>query len=85
MFAKTGIPPRIARQIFTHKEAQVLRIWMRTNPIDDQSNFHVPIAQLQSTVVAMMGGKQKLTDFLIFRENDGDIDSLLAGNDWGDA
>jgi hypothetical protein len=38
---------------------------------------------LQATVAGMMGGKSKLTDYLIYAETGNDIDSILASNDWG--
>jgi hypothetical protein len=81
LFIRTGLPPRIAKRILTHKEAVELRLWVQTNPIDDQSNHHLPVASLQSTVANIMGGNAKITDYLIFNADRGnDIDAILRDN-----
>jgi len=75
---RTGLPPRVAKRILTHREYLELRLWVQGNPIDDQSNHHIPIASLQSSMVNMMGNKSKVTDFLIFNQDKPqDIEALL--------
>jgi hypothetical protein len=58
-------------------------LWAKHNPIDDQSNHHIPIAHLHATVAGFGGSSKKITDFLIFGEPANDFDSILASNDWG--
>jgi hypothetical protein len=74
----------VAKRILTSREASELKAYHARNPIDDQSNHHVPIAYLQSQVANLAGGKRKLKDFLIFRPraDDDDIDSQLLSGGW---
>jgi hypothetical protein len=74
----------VAKQILTSREASELKAYVARNPIDDQSNHHVPIAYLHSQVANLAGGKHNLRDFLIFRpkSDDDDIDSQLISGKW---
>ena len=64
---------------------------MRSHPIDDQSNHHLPIASLQATVANIMGGNRRVSDFLIFGDrgsgeggggSDSEIEAILRANDF---
>lgn len=79
---KVAWPPRVLKQRFTAAEAIALREYIRTQPIDDQSNHHVPMAQLAMIVSNMMGGHTKLKDFLLFRERMSDVDAELLSGGW---
>jgi hypothetical protein len=74
----------VAKRILTSREAEELKAYVARNPIDDQSNHHVPIAYLHSQVANIVGGRHKLQDFLIFRPkaDDGDIDSQILNGNW---
>jgi hypothetical protein len=74
----------VAKQILTSRDATDLKAYVARNPIDDQSNHHVPIAYLHSQVANLAGGKHNLRDFLIFRKpsEDDDIDSQLISGRW---
>lgn len=74
----------MAKQILTSRDASELKAYVARNPIDDQSNHHVPIAYLHSQVANLAGGKSRLRDFLIFRpkSDDDDIDAQLLSGGW---
>jgi hypothetical protein len=74
----------VAKQILTSREASELKAYVARNPIDDQSNHHVPIAHLHAQVANLAGGNRQLKDYLIFRPKleDADIDSQLIGGNW---
>lgn len=84
MFIRTGLPPRVAKKLLTSREASELKAYVARNPIDDQSNHHLPVAYLHAQVANLAGGKRTLRDFLIFRSKaeDGDIDGQLIAGDW---
>lgn len=90
MFFKTGIPPRKAKAMFTSREVAEMFAYCERNPIDDQSNFHLPLASLQASFHNANRGdgskEAKLRDFLLFRERDeedgGDIEADLLGDGW---
>ncbi len=62
--------------------------YVRRNPIDDQSNFHYPMAALHATLVNLKqdptAPKRKMREFLLFRdpEQDDDIESDILNGDW---
>lgn len=77
--------------------ADELRNWKLFHaecPLDDQSNYHLPIAYLQSTLFNVNRGQyvpaRSLNDFRLFRartedeegEEDSDIDAQLLGSNW---
>ncbi len=78
------------------REIAELRYYLKHHPIDDQANFHVPIASLQATVQNLMGGKAKMIDNLLYREREDEADDdevdedglaavdrlLLSGKGW---
>lgn len=79
--------------MLTAREAAEFMQYVEHNPIDDQSNFHVPNALLCSLTANInrdvkRGKTFNLTDFLVFRDrpeekNDlSDIDRQLLGGGW---
>ena len=73
----------MAKRILTSTEAREFAAYCARYPIDDESNSHVPIASLQSQVAGMMGGKAKLSDYLVFRPREEvPLDSQLVSKDW---
>lgn len=69
--------------MLTAKEAREFLLYCAHNPIDDQSNHHLPLASLQSTVSNMMGGKTKLQDFLLFKpKEEPSLEDQIAYGDW---
>lgn len=88
MFFKTGIPPRVAKFMFTSREVAEMFAYCERNPIDDQSNFHLPIAGFQALYVnanRAQGAKEvSLRDFLLFREKkeEDDIEADLLSDKW---
>lgn len=64
-------------------------LYVSDNPIDDQSNFHVPLAQLTALHANINRTKNakpfKLTDFMLFRKQEeqvSDIEQQLLSGDW---
>ena len=55
-------------------------------PIDDESNFHFPVAQLEATMINLQRaqGSQpvSLFDRLIFGKPEVDIEEQLANDNW---
>lgn len=72
----------------TEEEYRNWKLFHEDNPLDDQSNFHVPPAQLAklyaSAHLAKGAVPPKIADFLLFRkaEDESDIDALLLGGGW---
>jgi hypothetical protein len=76
----------------THMSNREFRFWRRyisQHPIDDQSNFHAPQAQLAALFVNSRRKEgtaaRRLSDFLLFRpaeEEEDDIDAQLMGGKW---
>lgn len=67
-------------------DTEEFTLWCRyfkRQPFDDQSNHHMPIANLHAGMVGMMGSKANLVDFLIFRKRENsDEESLLMNGNW---
>lgn len=73
-----GWPVDWLKQMISAEEFDLWCKYYRHHPFDDQSNHHVPIASLQTTVANLAGNKAKLTDFLVFRKRDDDKPDLDA-------
>jgi hypothetical protein len=83
LFVRTGLTPRVAKRILTAREAKEFATYCARYPIDDESNHHIPVANLHTTVANMMGGKTKITDHLVFRKRgETDLDEMLLSGDW---
>jgi hypothetical protein len=82
------MPPRVAKAYFTGREVAEMFAYCERNPIDDQSNFHLPIAGFQALYVnanRAQGSKEvSLRDFLLFRERseENDIENDLLSDKW---
>lgn len=76
--------PRLAKRMMTAREARDFAAYCERYPIDDESNYHVPTANLHATVANMTGGQGKtLADYLVFKpRGDGDIEEQLLGGGW---
>jgi len=62
------------------RETREFFAYCATNPIDDQSNFHLPIAQLEATLRNVNGSEPQVSfkDCLLFnRDAGGDLESDL--------
>jgi hypothetical protein len=85
---RTGLPPRTAKQMLTAREAEDFKRYCARYPIDDESNFHAPMAQLTAMYanVNRASGSKPATipEFLLFREQEpeADIDEQLLTGDW---
>ena len=65
------------------RETREFFAYCATNPIDDQSNFHFPIAQLEATLRNVNGAEPQASfkDCLLFNRDDGsDLESDLINN-----
>jgi cytidylate kinase len=89
LFARTGLTPREAKQKLTAREVSEFLIFSSLYPIDDRSNFQMPIAHLHASVLnTNMDTTKKrpyaMRDLLIFKPKDdeGHIDDLLTSEDW---
>lgn len=84
LFVRTGVPPRVAKRRLTVREAREFFAYCEAFPIDDQSNHHMPIAFLHSTVRNMMGGKATIRDCMLFadKQEGQDVESQLLGGNW---
>lgn len=55
------------------REEREFLAYCSTNPIDDQSNYHLPIAHMHATLFNINRGKNSkakgLGDFMLFRED----------------
>jgi hypothetical protein len=74
--------------MFTPREVAEMFAYCERNPIDDQSNFHLPLASLHASFYNAnrgQGSKEaKLRDFMLFLEHDenGDVEADLLGDKW---
>ena len=66
------------------RETREFFAYCATNPIDDQSNFHFPIAQLEATLRNVNRGEHgeivSFKDCLLFKDEDSDLESDLINN-----
>ena len=67
------------------RETREFFAYCAANPIDDQSNFHLPIAQLEATLRNVNRSENAETvsfrDCLLFnRDEDGDLESDLINH-----
>ena len=74
--------------MLTSREVAELFAYVERNPIDDQSNFHYPLASFQALFANANRGEgmkpARLPDFLLFREPDpeSDIEDELLNGNW---
>jgi hypothetical protein len=73
--------------MLTGREVAEMFAYCERNPIDDQSNFHLPLANFQALFAnanRAPGTKaMNLRDFLLFREREEpDIEDELLNGDW---
>lgn len=79
--------PRIAKAMMSAREAAEFFAYAAGNPLDDQSNHHLPIASLQASYLNSKreSGKApfKIQDFLLFGERkETDVEDDLLNGDW---
>ena len=81
--------PREAKQKLTHREAAELFHYCTLNPLDDRSNFQMPIASLHASFLNANRDPKKqraftMNDCLLFKpaDEETDIDALLIADNW---
>ncbi len=87
MFVRTGLSPKEAKAKLSAREAAEFFAFCTHNPIDDQSNFHYPIAALHANFINMKqdqsAPKRKLREFLLFRDpEETDLEDDILNGDW---
>jgi hypothetical protein len=74
--------------MLTGREVAELFAYVERNPIDDQSNFHLPLASFQALFAnanrAQNTKPANMRDFLFFRDRDpeADIEDELLSDNW---
>jgi hypothetical protein len=87
LFVRTGLTPREAKRKLTHRDASEFLYFATISPIDDRSNFQMPVAYLHSSLINInadpkSGRKLSMQDCMLFKdqgEEEGHIDDLLLG------
>ena len=83
-----GWPVAWLQEIISAEEFDKWCVYHRHYPLDDQSNHHYPIAQLEATLMNINrsehGKEWNLFESLIFKrpDTDSDIESQLAEGNW---
>jgi hypothetical protein len=84
-----GMPVCMLKRIMPAVEFEEWVLFHSESPIDDQSNHHLPVAQLTAYVAAANRGKndppKKISDFMLFTkkpEDDGVSIESLMGAGW---
>jgi hypothetical protein len=75
---RTGLTPRELKRKLTKRDVAELAYYLSKNPVDDQSNFHMPIASLYALMFNLNRGETTppitLQDALLFREKEDEND-----------
>lgn len=71
---RSGRAPHVLKDEWSSMEFRMLAEYHRHCPIDDRANHHIPIAMLHASVRNLMGGTSKASDFLIYKDGDGDAE-----------
>ena len=81
-----GYPKGWLKEMISAEEFDEWCLYHQHYPLDDQSNHHYPVAQLEATLINLNRAQGvesvSLFDRLIFGKKEQDIEQLLAEGNW---